>query len=158
MNTAIPGRRAGYLYPYSTDTGADGTPSRRHRKPPTRPPTSVDPPRWDGAACEGWATELWFSDHADDTDLAKSICDGCRYTGGHGPCATYARNATNPRILDGIWGGVDMADKPNRVKPLMCAGPGCHNAATGRRKYCSNRCADRVERARKKARKLEAVR
>jgi hypothetical protein len=151
--TAMPGRRTDYLYPVAfTPSG----PAWPQRKKPIRA-NRDDLPSWDGAACTGENTQLWFSDSSEDRTKALAICARCPYTGGHGACATFAREAISPKIHDGIWGGIDMGVKENRVRPVMCIGPGCDKAATGRRKYCSDRCYWRADVQRRRGRQRQST-
>jgi Transcription factor WhiB len=129
------------------------------------------PPTWHHAACRGEDPELWFpiaSPHEPTPKLktnragetAEDICQRCPYSGDLGECANWAREARNPRITAGIWGGIDMNNGKNQRPRPQCALDGCNNRiGRGREKYCSDLCYReaelRVNRERQRRRRQE---
>lgn len=67
------------------------------------------------AACAGEPTELFFPEDDVATELARSICSGCKV---RAECIGYAVEIPS---LDGIWGGLTRQEraKLGRKKPCQ---------------------------------------
>lgn len=67
------------------------------------------------AACAGESTELFFPEDDVATELARSICSGCKV---RAECIGYAVEIPS---LDGIWGGLTRQERAKLRSTRRCA-------------------------------------
>ena len=66
------------------------------------------------AACAGEPTELFFPEDDVATELARSICSGCKV---RAECIGYAVEIPS---LDGIWGGLTRQERARVRRKKRC--------------------------------------